>query len=106
MWDWVKQAFNAILAWFKEANEAALEWVLAVVTWLPKQVAAWLAEGLVAAIHAIPVPQFLLNAPNVFAALPPGVVWFANMLAVPEGVAIVMTGYAIRFLIRRIPLIG
>lgn len=82
-----------------------LGWLLDAVLWAVLEVYELVLLGLAATINVIPVPSWLAEA-DPFAGLDPGVAWFLEALQLPEGVAIILGAYAIRFLIRRIPVIG
>ena len=62
-----------------------------------------LLEGAVAILSLIPVPSWLSSGSF---ALPDGVLFFAAALEINTGIGIVISAYTIRFLIRRIPVIG
>ena len=57
-------------------------------------------------LSAIPVPSFLQAVPSYVSAIPPSAVFFLSAFKVPQGVAIIVGAYGLRFLIRRIPIIG
>lgn len=82
------------------------EWLKEVLLWVPRKLWAELLDGLAAILSAIPVPDFVITAQSAFAGLPSGVVFFANKFAVPEILGMVIAAYVIRFLIRRIPVVG
>jgi hypothetical protein len=65
-----------------------------------------LLTALLAVLSAIPVPAWLSGASAAFANIAPGVAFFLQAFEVPAGIAIVLGAYVIRFIIRRIPLIG
>lgn len=61
-------------------------------------------SGLASIIGAIPVPGFMQSVSQF--QLPDSVVYFADVFAIPEGVGIVVSASILRFIIRRIPVIG
>ena len=63
-------------------------------------------DGLAAVIEAIPVPGFMANLGNYLGGLDSGVAWFAQTLQLGTGLTFVLGAYVLRFLIRRIPIIG
>lgn len=69
---------------------------------------AWefIYQGAVEILKAIPVPEWLGSVGALWAAIPDSVLFFLQSFAIPEGLAIVGSAYGIRFLIRRIPIIG
>lgn len=81
-------------------------WLKDLLLWVPRKLWAELLDGLAALIEAIPVPSFVYDVQSAFAGLSGNIVFFANKFAVPEGLIMVLAAYAIRFVIRRIPIIG
>lgn len=81
-------------------------WLGDVSLYVPRATYAWLMEALAETIAAIPVPEFFANTGNFLSGVPSHVWFFANAAAIPQGIGIVMSAYVIRFLIRRIPVIG
>jgi hypothetical protein len=55
-------------------------------------------------IEALPVPAWASNVGAL--QLPDGVLWFANALELPAGAAIMATAWTIRFIVRRLPVVG
>jgi hypothetical protein len=81
-------------------------WLFGLVTWGLEQCWSLLCQGLALVLAAIPVPSWLANAGNVVGAMPPGVAYLAVAFKIPEGIAMIVGAYTLRFIIRRIPLIG
>jgi len=67
---------------------------------------AWvsLVNGIAAFLEWLPVPEFLQNI-GAF-SLPDGVLYFLDLFMVSYGLAMVVGAYVLRFILRRIPLIG
>lgn len=82
------------------------EWLKDLLLWLPLKVWEMLLDGLATVLESIPVPDFVSTASGAFSSIPGNVLFFANFFALGEGIAMVLSAYAVRFLIRRIPLIG
>jgi hypothetical protein len=90
-----------------------IQFLQQVLTWLGNEflyVFKWLWHELLTALAAvlsgIPVPAWLAGAAAAFSAVPPGVAFFLNAFEVPAGISIILGAYTIRFVIRRVPLIG
>ena len=68
----------------------------------------WLFDSLLNAIallfESIPVPDFFSQATTY--TIPPSVSWAATAFNLPAGIAIIVTAYTARFILRRIPIIG
>ena len=61
-------------------------------------------SGFTAFFALIPVPDFLNDVGSF--SLPPSMIYFTDLFMVPEGIAIIVSAYTLRFLIKRIPFIG
>lgn len=57
------------------------------------------------AIALVPVPDFLLQ-PISFTGIPNNALYFMDVFNVAQGLTIVVTAYGVRFILRRIPIIG
>lgn len=84
----------------------ALEWLKEFFQWVFMWLWQQILEGLLAVLNAIPVPDFVNQAQGAFASLSGNILFFANKFALGEGIVMVLAAYGIRFLIRRIPIIG
>ncbi|WHV73950.1 DUF2523 family protein [Pseudomonas aeruginosa] len=73
---------------------------------LPEYVFHRLVSGIVKFFQWLPVPDFFTQAGNAFQAIPPSVVYFANAFQIGPGVTMVLGAYLLRFILRRIPIIG
>lgn len=97
---------NDALTWISDFFLGILEWLLELVAWVPKKIWELLLDALAAAIEAIPVPDFVASAGNWFGGIPATVIYFGQFFAVAEGLAMIMSALVLRFVLRRIPLIG
>jgi hypothetical protein len=93
--DYLIQFLAKILLWLLDWLKWGAEWI-------------WneLMGAFIAVLNAIPVPGWLSAAPGVIGAIPPSAAFFLQSLQVPSGLAIIIGAYVIRFIIRRIPLVG
>jgi hypothetical protein len=62
--------------------------------------------GLAAVLSAMPVPDWLSGATGAVANIPPGVAYLIGTMHIATGCGIMISAYTIRFLIRRLPVIG
>lgn len=81
-------------------------WLKDLLLWVPRKVWSELLDSLAALLAALPVPGFVSQASAAFSQIPPSVLFFADKFALSEGVAMILAAYALRFVIRRIPIIG
>jgi hypothetical protein len=86
---------KTLFGWLVNLIQAMAEWL-----W------SELLGALMTVLNAIPVPSWLSDAPAVVGSIPSGVAFFLQAFEVPSGLAIIFGAYTIRFIIRRIPLIG
>ena len=82
-----------------------LAWFLDAALWVFHTVYELLLQGLLVVVNALPVPSWLAGS-DPFSSIDPGIAWFLEALQIPEGIAIVLGAYVIRFLIRRLPVVG
>lgn len=70
----------------------------------------WMLEallaGVVAIIASIPVPSWANGVSSIGGSISSGVAYFAGVFRLGFGASIIASSYGIRFLIRRLPLIG
>lgn len=97
---------NDAIAWISELVLGLLDWLLELVSWIPKKIWELLLDALASAIEAIPVPDFVANAGGWFGGIPATVIYLGQFFAVAEGLAMIMSALVLRFVLRRIPLIG
>jgi hypothetical protein len=95
-----------VLEWLYEWLQAALQWVLDALLWVPREVWRLLLEGLAAVINAIPVPPFLSGLADAWGAIGGPILYFVEISQFAVGFPMVLTAYLIRFLLRRVPFIG
>jgi hypothetical protein len=86
---------SQIFAWFIQFAQWCFEWV-----W------SEILGALVTVLSIIPVPQWLSDAPNVLANVPSGVVYVLTILQFQAGMTIMIGAWLLRFLIKRLPIIG
>ena len=77
-----------------------------VLLYIPRRVFELMMSALADLLSAIPVPAFILDMPTLFASVPAGITWGFWLFNVGFGVSITVSAYVLRFLIRRIPVIG
>jgi len=86
--------------------EKFAEWLKDLLLYLPRKLWAELLDSFASMIEALGVPAFIQQAQSAFDGIPPVMIFFATKFAVPEGVAMLLAALVLRFLLRRIPLIG
>lgn len=91
-----------ILRFFRDA----LEWVVEFVTWALVKVLSLIFEGVLFVLNAIPVPEFMTDLSTNIGGIDPGILYFAQPFQLGTGIAWIVSAYVLRFLIRRIPVIG
>ncbi len=63
-------------------------------------------QGVASLLALIPMPNWALNLGSVVASIPESVWFYAKVLELPTGATIVAAALGIRFLIRRLPVVG
>ncbi|EQB0423092.1 DUF2523 family protein [Pseudomonas aeruginosa] len=103
--DFFQRALKAIEDFFKWVQDA-FDYFWELLTTFPQFVFHELVSGIVKFFQWLPVPEFFTQAGNAFQAIPPSVVYFANAFQIGPGVTMVLGAYLLRFILRRIPIIG
>lgn len=98
--------FDTLIAFIKGLLATVLGWVVDFVSWAFLSLWKLLLEGLASVIESIPVPSFISGAQSFFGGIPSGIVYFFQFFAVAEGLAMISAALLLRFILRRIPLIG
>jgi hypothetical protein len=83
-----------------------LAWLVEFVQWIGDLAISTVLGALTTLLNAIPVPGWMSSAPSVLSGVPSGVVWLFQILQLPAGLTIILSAWLLRFLIRRIPVIG
>jgi hypothetical protein len=83
-----------------------LAWVLGFIDWVFIECAKLVLAGLAAVLAAIPVPSWVSGASGAVASIPAGVAYLIGTMHIADGCTIMVSAYTIRFLIRRLPVVG
>lgn len=83
-----------------------LSFLIDLIEWAVVKCFVMIFDALVSLLELIPVPEWLSEIAGNVAALPPGVLFFVAPLQLTTGLTWVVSAYVLRFLIRRIPVIG
>lgn len=81
------------IAWLIDEAKLFLIWVL-----------EQCLSAVVSVIDAIPLPSWVDNIGTL--QLPDALAWAVHAFEIPYGASVIASAYVIRFLIRRIPIIG
>lgn len=84
----------------------ALQWIYDFLLWLPRKLWQQLLEAFAAFFAAIPVPGFMTLAASYASSVPAEALWALDLFAVSTGLQMVLSALLLRFLIRRLPLVG
>lgn len=91
-----------IIQWLGEA----LSWLVEFAEWLVTKIFLGIFEAVIFVLSAIPVPDWLADISTNALSIDPGVLFFIAPLEITTGVTWIVSAYLLRFLIRRIPVIG
>lgn len=98
--DTVAGWFATLFGWLQDA----WGWVVDFFTWLGMSIFSGVVKAVTVVLAAIPVPDWFQNID--FSGVPPAVAYFGEPFRFGTGIGIMVSAYTIRFLIRRIPVIG
>jgi len=96
------EVLKSILHFF----EAVVTWVVTFFQWLAVKVFTLIFDALVAVLSLIPVPEWLSSISGNISGLSGGILFFIEPFQLGTGLSWIVSAYLLRFLIRRIPVIG
>lgn len=99
---WIKGFLESILNWVLELVDKIFDIVLL----LPQLFFQWVGEGVVEFFNWLPVPGFISGASDMFSSIPADIAFYGSALQIGPGIAMVLSAYVLRFILRRIPFIG
>jgi len=85
---------------FFESWDAILDFISDIFIWIWESIVLFA----VVILEAIPVPSWAVTTTPL--QLPSGIAWFLGAFEIPLGLTILSSAWVIRFLIRRLPVIG
>lgn len=94
------------MGWIKDWLTRFGQWLLDVVLWAPRKLYELVTDAFATIMENIPVPSFMENLGSLVAGLDPSIAYFAAPLQLGTGMTWVFSAVVLRFVIRRIPLIG
>ena len=100
--DWLVERFNDILDWILSLVYFVFEYLGYVIFLVAKDI----FESLTGVITAIPRPPVFATVDAAFCSNFSSMGYFASQVNIGAPLALIMSAYAVRFLIRRIPFIG
>lgn len=74
--------------------------------WVPLKLWELLLDGLASVLESIPVPEWASGLSGLAGNIPSSVLYFAEPFNLGYGIAVLTSAYGIRFIIRRLPVIG
>lgn len=104
--EWFSGIVSDVIEWLLSLVVACLKWLGEFVLWLGEKLWELLLAGLATFLEALPVPEFMSSLSGFLGQLPPMVVFFLHYFAVSEGLGFIASALVLRFILRRIPLIG
>lgn len=100
---------NGVIDFLKKWFNKAIDLLTEFKDWLsdlPKRAFSEILDGCAHLLELIPVPDAFSQARSAFSGLPSNIVWFLDMSGFKVCLTIIIGAYIIRFLIRRIPIVG
>lgn len=81
-------------------------WVVDFFQWIAIKIALMVFEAIIAVLSLIPVPEWFAGLSTNIGNLSGGVLFFIAPFQFGTGIAWVVGAYVLRFLIRRLPVVG
>lgn len=84
-------------------------WLLEVLLYIPKKIYETFCDSIIAlidGIFALCPSCDIANINGALGSIPSGVWWFLSWFNFGQGIVIISSAYLVRFLIRRLPVIG
>lgn len=113
MFDAIINALSALADWLLSLIEPLLIWVndlanefLETLIQLPMYAFEGLCRGFADFLRELPAPDFVLDAGGIFQHVPQEIAFYSNMLEIPYGITVITSALLLRFVLRRIPVIG
>lgn len=82
------------------------EWLQQLFLYVPRKVFEWLTDGIGSLIDGITLPAWWSSASGYLTGISSDVLWMLSWFEFGTGVGILVSAYGIRFLIRRLPIVG
>jgi hypothetical protein len=98
MLDWLKGILNFL--------GEMLGWVVDFFQWLFVKVAVLVFDAIIAVLSLIPVPEWMANLSSNMGSIGSGFLFFIAPFEFGTGMTWVVSAYLLRFLIRRLPVVG
>jgi hypothetical protein len=90
-----------------------MDWITDFAAWLkdlllfvPRYLWQQITDSLASLIERIPVPDFVIQAKLNFSNLPTDMLYYMDVLQIPLGMSFIISALLLRFILRRIPIIG
>ena len=90
--------------WLTDWLSGAFGWLVDLLLWVPLKLYTLLLAGLATVFEAIPLPSWASGLS--FAGIHPAIAYFGAPMQFDLGLTCIVGGTLLRFLIRRIPVIG
>lgn len=104
---------DSIVNWFSDTISEFTSWLIELVTWAATSIYESVSTalgGVLAGVFDTICQESCLGAINSInaglASTPPLMLWAFGVFQIPLGVSIILGAYIVRFIIRRIPIIG
>lgn len=93
--------------WFLDFSwEEFWDDVIDVLLFIPRKTYELLLDAAAWLIQSIPAPSFVSSIPSLLGSIPDGVSYFLWLTNLAAGLGIIIVAYVLRFLIRRLPIVG
>lgn len=93
---------SAFAGWLKSIIEQIAAWVINVLL----MILSWFWDALLYILELLGIADQIKASATLFDSMPDGVWYFMNIFQIQFGLGAVLIAYLIRFMVRRLPVIG
>jgi hypothetical protein len=90
--------------WLTDWLDAGFAWLIELLLWVPQKLYGLLLDGLATVVEGIPAPSWASGIS--FAGVHNSIAYFGGPFHIDTGLTVVVSATLLRFLIRRLPVVG
>ena len=95
-----------MLDWLADTISKALSYITDAILWVFDKLIGSVLGAIASILESIQVPSWATSTGGFLSAVPADVMYYAEPMNLGTGLGIIFGAYGVRFLVRRIPVIG